>query len=68
MKPKLQTRQEVRKHLAYTGTSITAWARKNGFSADQVRDVLRKETPCRFGHSHKIAVLLGIKDGVIQEE
>jgi len=68
MKPKLQTRQEARKHLTYTGTSITEWARKHGFSADQVRDVLRKDAPCRFGKSHKIAVLLGIKDGVIQEE
>lgn len=63
----LKSREEARKELAYRGTSITAWAKKHGFTADQVRDVLRKDSPCNFGTSHKIAVLLGIKDGIIDE-
>lgn len=63
----LKTREEARKYLAYHGISVTTWAKKHGFTADQVRDVLRKERPCNFGASHKIAVLLGIKDGVIDE-
>jgi gp16 family phage-associated protein len=63
----LKSREEAKKELAYRGISVTAWAKRYGFTADQVRDVLRKERPCNFGASHKIAVLLGIKAGVIDE-
>lgn len=64
----LKTREEARCELRRHGVSFAAWARKNGVTADQVRDVLRKETPCNWGASHKIAVLLGIKDGVIDDD
>lgn len=64
---RLLTRQEARERLIYRGKTITKWAEENGFRMDDVRDVLRKDRPCRFGESHKIAVLLGIKDGIIEE-
>lgn len=63
----LKSREEAKKDLVRRGISVTAWAKKHGFTTNQVRDVLRKERPCNFGVSHKIAVLLGIKDGVIDE-
>lgn len=63
----LKTREEARRELVRNGVSLAAWARKHGVAYEQVRDVLRKENPCNFGASHKIAVLLGIKDGVIDE-
>lgn len=63
----LKTREDARRELVQHGISLAAWARKHGVKADQVRDVLRKEIPCNWGVSHKIAVLLGIKDGVIDE-
>lgn len=66
-KVNLKTRDEARQELRWKGISIAGFARKHGVSPDQVRDVLRKDTPCNFGASHKIAVLLGIKDGVIDE-
>lgn len=49
------------------GITYKDWAEKHGFKPDQVRDVLRKPGPCRRGYSHRIAVLLGIKDGIIED-
>lgn len=66
-KKRLLTREEARAALAYQGKSMAQWGREHGFTLSQVRDVLRKNTPCRIGKSHKVAVLLGIKDGVIEE-
>lgn len=66
-KKQLLTRKEARENLSYRGKSITKWADEHGFTIDQVRDVLRKDRPCHIGVSHKIAVLLGIKDGIIEE-
>lgn len=62
---KLRSREEVRDELFKKGVSIAEWARENGFKYGQVIDVLRSDRQCRRGNSHKIAVLLGIKDGVI---
>lgn len=63
----LKTRDEARRELIHHGISIAAFARMHGVTSSQVRDVLRKQTPCNFGASHKIAVLLGIKAGVIDD-
>lgn len=62
---KLRSREQVREEFFKQGVSIADWARKSGFKYSQVIDVLRADRPCHRGNSHKIAVLLGIKDGVI---
>lgn len=64
---RLLTRKEARESLSYRGKSIKQWAAEHGVTKDQVNDVLRKDRPCHIGASHKIAVLLGIKDGIIEE-
>lgn len=64
---RLLTRKEARENISRQGKSITQWAIENGLTFGVVRDVLRKDTPCRFGMSHKAAVLLGIKDGIIEK-
>lgn len=51
-----------------TGKSVTSWARENGFCPALVNEILKGERPCHRGKSHKIAVLLGLKDGVIEED
>ncbi|MDD5328788.1 MAG: DNA-binding protein [Sulfuricella sp.] len=66
MEKRIKTRKEAKEELFRKGISVTQWANENGFKPGQVRDVLRKNTPCRFGYSHKIAVLLGIKNGEIE--
>lgn len=62
---KLRSREQVRDEFFKHGISIAEWARENGFKYGQVVDVLRADRQCHRGNSHKIAVLLGIKDGVI---
>ncbi|UCV08477.1 hypothetical protein [Dechloromonas denitrificans] len=63
----LKSREQARRDLVRHGISVAAWARQHGVTSGQVRDVLRKDCPCNWGASHKIAVLLGIKDGVIDD-
>lgn len=49
------------------GLSIAGWAAKNNFSKTLVYEVLGGYRRCVRGQSHKVAVLLGMKDGVITE-
>jgi gp16 family phage-associated protein len=62
---KLRSREQVREDFNKTGVSIADWAREHEFKYSQVVDVLRSDRQCRRGNSHKIAVLLGLKDGII---
>ena len=56
------------KFFERTGQSIAGWADKNGFGRSLVYAVLNGKKKCIRGESHKIAVLLGIKEGTIVEE
>ncbi|GAB3266117.1 DNA-binding protein [Chitinimonas naiadis] len=64
---KLRTPQEVREDFIRRGISVSSWAREHGFSRNQVNAVVRGDCKCQYGQAHKIAVLLGIKDGEIVE-
>lgn len=63
---KVKTPEQVRKELRRKGKSVAAWSRENNVSVDLVYEVFRGR-PCHRGESHRIAVLLGIKDGVIED-
>lgn len=45
------------------GLSVSAWALKNGFSRNLVIDVIRGRISGRINKGHKVAVLLGLKEG-----
>jgi gp16 family phage-associated protein len=62
-KPK--TPQQARAEFERKGLSIAGWARDNGFGRSLVYEVLHGRKKCHRGDSHKIAVLLGMKDGEI---
>lgn len=69
MKPqKTRTPQEVREYLNRCGLSMAAWAREHGFERNMVCAVVRGDVQCRIGKSHKIAVMLGMKEGEIIEK
>ncbi len=51
----------ARAALRDNGTSISAWARENGFSAALVRHILTGKRACLYGESFLIAVALGIR-------
>lgn len=63
----MKTIEQVKKEFNYRGESVTGWARNNGFNPESVKKVLDGKSKCSRGAVHKIAVKLGIKDGVIIE-
>ena len=62
----LKTVSEVRADLDRRGLTIREWSRRNGISDRIVRELLRGRFKGRHGAAHRAAVLLGIKDGVIE--
>lgn len=58
--------QAARARFIYEGRSIADWARTNGFSPKLVYEVMAGR-PALRGKSHIIAVLLGLKDGLVRE-
>lgn len=62
---KLFSREEVRTKFEREGTTYAEWARKHNVNKGLVSLILNKDRPCHRGQSHKVAVLLGIKDGII---
>lgn len=64
----IKTAEEVLAEFRRAGRSVRSWAIENGFSDQLVSTILKGKRPCHRGKSHKVAVLLGIKDGVIEED
>ena len=64
----IKTLRDVKDEFSKSGISVAQWARENNFSPDLVYQILhRKRLPLR-GESHKIAVKLGLKDGIIEPD
>ncbi|GIX37998.1 MAG: DNA-binding protein [Silanimonas sp.] len=62
----LRTPAEVRADFERRGQSIRAWARAHGLLPETVYQVLSGAKRGRRGEAHRAAVLLGLKDGVIE--
>lgn len=62
----VKTRQQVREDFERRGISIRAWARAQRLNPSLVYEVLRGRLKGRRGAAHKVAVLLGLKDGVVE--
>ena len=64
---RLKTPAQARAELVRRGIAISDWASRHGFTRSLVYEVLSGRRPCRRGQSHRAAVLLGMKDGEIEE-
>ena len=62
---RLYTVEEVRSEFSCRGVSVSEWARKNGLSAQLTHQILSGRRVGLRGQSHQIAVLLGLKMGVV---
>jgi gp16 family phage-associated protein len=62
----MKTGEQVRREFVFRGESISAWARKHGFSAAQVFEVIAGRNRGRRGKAHEIAVMLGMKNGAVE--
>lgn len=62
---RLKTAAEARAWFTEQGLSIAEWCRQYGFGITLTREILAGNKRCLRGQSHQIAVLLGMKHGVI---
>jgi len=63
----MKTGSQVIEEMRKRGETVTAWAKKNGFTRQQVQNVLYGRAKGNWGVSHAVAIKLGMKDGVIVE-
>ncbi|WP_136064339.1 DNA-binding protein [Modicisalibacter radicis] len=63
--PKLLTPEQAREALNEKGMSIAEFSRIHGLNRQMVSDLLSGRKKGLRGESHRAAVLLGIKKGVI---
>lgn len=61
----LRTPEEVRAEFQRKGVSIASWATANNLNVNMVFEVLSGRKKGIRGQAHKIAVLLGLKEGEV---
>ena len=61
------TPEQARADLDRRGVSIAEFSRKHGLNKNLVSDLLNGRIKGRRGEAHRAAVLLGSKDGVIEQ-
>jgi len=65
--PATVTPEQAREALDRKGMSIAEFSRKHRLNKNLVSDLLNGRIKGRRGEAHRAAVLLGIKDGVIEQ-
>jgi len=63
--PPVRTAEDIRQIFSARGLSIAEWARQQGFSVPLVYQVLSGQRKGLRGQSHRIAVSLGLKEGLV---
>lgn len=63
----LKTREQVLADFKSAGITFSEWARANGFHRMTVVDLLRGARQGLRGETHRCAVALGMKHGVVVE-
>lgn len=64
--PATVTPEQARADLDRRGISIAEFSRKHDLNKNLVSDLLNGRIKGRRGEAHRAAVLLGIKDGMIE--
>ena len=63
--PGIRTAAQAKAWLEHQGKSVQAFAREHGVDPATTYQVLSGRKKGRRGEAHKVAVLLGMKDGII---
>ncbi len=61
----LKTREEVQKEFSRLGMTVAKWSRENKVNPKGTYALLYGRNAGKRGEAHRIAVLLGLKEGVI---
>lgn len=64
---RIRTKKQAKADLCRRGVSVAQFARAHGLAVGTVYHVLSGVSPALRGEAHKAAVLLGIKNGVIEQ-
>lgn len=62
----LKSIDEVKAEFNYRGTTMSQWAREHNYPYYIVQHVLSGKSKFTHGKAHEIAVLLGLKEGIIE--
>lgn len=60
---KIRTPADILAEFDRQGITIAGWARAHQVNRSTVWNVLGGRSKGRYGHAHKVAVLLGLKEG-----
>lgn len=63
----LRSLEEIERELDRRGVSKADWAREHGIRPGVVYEIFSRRSSCKRGEAHRAAVLLGLKEGVIEE-
>ena len=63
----VRTAEEVKEEFAKRGISVSLWAREMGYSPALVHQVLSGKLKCSRGQAHDIAVIFGLKNGLVSD-
>lgn len=63
-----KTIDQVKSEFARRGESVAAWAQGKGLRVNAVYDLLNGRTMGNRGHAHNAAVLLGLKEGAVNNQ
>lgn len=55
------TSAQIKQRFEARGETISAWARANGYTVQEVYRVLNGQSKAKYGKAHQIAVKLGMK-------
>lgn len=64
----VKTREEVIAAFAARGVCVSEWAKQHGFRRENVYSVLAGRTRGRRGEAHAVAIALGLKAGLVEDE
>ena len=63
---KLISRKEAKASIRHRGLTIREWAENHKLNPKTVFEVLSGRQKGHWGEAHRAAVILGIKDGIIE--
>lgn len=63
----LRTREQVIADFDRRGISVSGWASEHGVPRQVVDGLLKGKLKGRRGSAHNVAVLLGLKDGIVAD-
>ena len=63
----LRSLEDVERELDRKGISKADWAREHVIKPGGLYEIFSRRSSCRRGEAHRAAVLLGLKEGVIEE-